>query len=128
MPGHRTSRFPLPYLRAGIATAAIIGTGYPLAAANAAAASSSTEQIAGECGSGLHRCTGRRGGLVSAATPATLPSITRVGNGTAERPDGGLLLGNGCGPDPTTRGTQCNAGWFGGSGGEGGAGGRGGAP
>jgi hypothetical protein len=85
-----------------MATAAIIRTGYLLAAANAAAASASPEQIAGACDSGLQLCAGQRGDLAPAATPALLPSITLVGNGTAEHPNGGLLIGNGYSPDPTT--------------------------
>jgi hypothetical protein len=44
-----------------MATAAIIGTSYLLAAANAAAASASPEQIAGACDSGLQLCAGQRG-------------------------------------------------------------------
>ncbi len=43
-------------------------------------------------------------------------SFVLVGDGTAEHPDAGLLIGNGHSPDRTTCGTRCRGG-FGGRGG-----------
>ncbi|MCX2714531.1 hypothetical protein [Mycolicibacterium sp. J2] len=95
MPRHRKPS--APYLRGGIAGAAIIGSGYLLAATNAAVA-----QADPACFPGAPACVGGSGGTAAVAVVAG-PLL--IGNGTARHPDGGLLFGNGYSPDPATCGT-----------------------
>ncbi|WP_431240527.1 hypothetical protein ACQ86B_14275 [Mycolicibacterium aichiense] len=111
------------HLRGGVTSAVIAGVGYVVVTVAAAAPASAAPQ----CNSSIPSCDDSRSGhaILASVTPAP---VMLVDEGTAEHPNGGLLIGNGYSPDPATCGNACNGGNGGrlvGDGGEGANGGRG---
>ena len=119
MPNHDELTDRALQLSAGVAGAALLGSGFLVAVAAAGAASATpaveTTCVVADTGTCLSATREKLGMLGTAGQSAAAPFNTLWGDGTAEHPNAGLFFGNGFSYDAITCADTCNGGtggWF----------------